>query len=104
MIYDHRTYTVRPGTMPKQMALYKEYGYAPQTRHLGQPVLHATTEVGNINIFVHVWAYKDVAERAEKRAAMAADPDWQLYVAKSAEAGYLVHQENKILVANEFPD
>lgn len=104
MIYDHRTYQVRPGTLPKQMALYKEHGYAAQCRNLGKPALYATTDVGDVNSYVHVWAYKDVADRAEKRAAMQADPDWQTYLKKSAEAGYLVSQENKILVATEFPD
>ncbi len=104
MIFDHRTYRVRPGTLPKQMALYKEFGYAAQCRNLGKPVLYATTEVGDVNSYVHVWAYKDIAERAAKRAAMLADPDWQTYMKKSAEAGYLVEQENKILVGSEFMD
>ncbi len=30
MLVDHRTYTVKPGTMAKQMALYQEYGLKPQ--------------------------------------------------------------------------
>ncbi len=29
---------------------------------------------------------------------MAADPEWQAYLKKSAEAGYLVSQTNKILM------
>ena len=103
MIFDHRTYRVRPGTLPKQMTLYKEFGYAAQCRNLGEPVLYATTEVGDVNTYVHIWAYKDIADRAERRAAMLADPDWQNYLKKSAEAGYLISQENKILVASDLP-
>ena len=26
MLVDHRTYTVKPGTMARQLALYQEYG------------------------------------------------------------------------------
>ena len=74
----------------------------PQTKHLGKPVVWATTEVGDVNQFVHVWAYGDVAERAEKRAAMWADPDWIAYTKKVAEMGALVKQENRILIAAPF--
>lgn len=102
MIYDHRTYTCKPGTIQNALALYKEHGYAAQTRHLGKPVVHAFTDVGDVNSYVHVWAYADAAERATKRAAMQADPDWQAYLKKNAEAGYLVSQNNKILVSTGF--
>ena len=51
-----------------------------------------------MNSFVHIWAYQDAADRAARRAQMAADPEWQTYLKKSAEAGYLVRQTNKILM------
>ena len=38
MLVDHRTYTVKPGTMAKQVALYQEFGLAAQKRHLGEPL------------------------------------------------------------------
>jgi hypothetical protein len=102
MIFDHRTYTVRPGTMPKQLKLYQEHGFAAQKRHLGEPLLYGVTETGELNTYVHVWVYEDAADRARKRAAMEADPDWAAYRQKSAEAGYLIRQENKILNAAPF--
>ncbi|MEM7021334.1 MAG: NIPSNAP family protein [Pseudomonadota bacterium] len=102
MIFDHRTYTVRPGTLPKHLKLYEEYGMVPQKRHLGEPLLYGVTETGPINTYVHVWVYEDAADRATKRAAMQADPDWVTYLQKSAEAGYLIGQENKILTAAPF--
>ena len=104
MIFDHRTYTCRPGAIKKHLALYAEYGWAPQTKHLGQPVLYAATETGDVNSFVHIWAYKDATDRATKRAAMQADPDWNAYLARSAEAGYLVTQVNTILTSVPFFD
>jgi len=102
MIYDHRTYTCRPGTIKKHMKLYEEFGWAPQSKHLGQPVVYGATETGDVNSYVHIWIYKDAADRAAKRAAMAADPDWQVFLKKSAEAGNLVSQVNKILVPAPF--
>lgn len=104
MIYDHRTYVCRPGTIKKHLALYAEHGWSAQTRHLGRPVVYAAVETGDVNSYIHIWAYEDAADRAAKRQAMAADPDWQAYLAKSAEAGYLVSQVNQILTPAAFFD
>jgi hypothetical protein len=69
-------------------------GFAPQSRLLGKPVLYGTTEVGDVNSYVHVWAYKDLADRAAKRAAMWADPERLAYVKASGELGALIKQVN----------
>ena len=102
MIFDHRTYTCRPGTIKKHMALYENKGWAIQSRHLGQPLMYAVTETGNVNAYVHIWVYQDAADRAARRAALGADPEWLTYLKASAEAGYLVSQENKILTPVSF--
>jgi len=102
MIFDHRTYVCRPGTINKQVALYEANGWKPQTRHLGQPLLYAVTETGNVNAYVHIWAYEDAADRQTRRAALLADPDWRTYLELSAESGHLISQENKILTTVAF--
>ncbi len=102
MLFDMRTYTCRPGTIKAHLALYEHMGLAVQTRHLGQPYLYAVTETGAQNSFIHIWAYKSAQDRAERRAAMQADPEWIAYLERSAEAGYLVAQENRILTAAPF--
>lgn len=102
MLFDHRTYTCKPGTLPKQLELYEKHGKTPQERHLGKPLLFAITETGPINTYVHVWVYDDAADRAKRRAAMQADPEWQAYLRKSAEAGHLIHQENKLMTPAPF--
>lgn len=102
MIFDMRTYTCRPGTIKAHLKLYEEHGFVPQTRNLGQPLLHAFTEVGDVNSYVHIWPYADVTERANKRAAMWADEEWLAYTRKSADLGALIKQENCILVAAPF--
>lgn len=102
MIYDHRTYTCRPGTIKKHMKLYEEFGWHTQSRHLGYPVVYGATETGDVNSYVHIWAFKDAADRAAKRASMAADPEWHVFLKKSAEAGNLVSQKNSILTPAAF--
>jgi len=102
MIYDHRTYICRPGTMKKQLALYEEFGWSAQIRNLGRPVVYAATETGDVNTYVHIWAYEDAADRATKRAALLADPAWIDYVKRSADAGYHVSQRNTILTPAPF--
>jgi hypothetical protein len=102
MIFDHRTYTVRPGTLPKQLELYEKHGKTPQERHLGKPLLYGVTETGPINTYVHVWVYENAGDRERRRAAMQADPEWQAFLKMSAEAGYLIKQENRILVPAPF--
>ncbi len=102
MLIDHRTYTLRPGTMGKAMALYEEFGMKAQKRHLGEPLAYLITESGELNTYVHIWVYKDAADRAAKRAAMQADPEWQLFLQKTGEAGYLIKQENKLMTPAPF--
>ena len=102
MIYDHRTYVCRPGTIKAHLELYEKLGFAAQSRVLGKPVLYASTEVGDVNSYVHVWAYKDLADRTTRREALWKDGEWLAYVKKSGELGALTSQENKILVATTF--
>ena len=101
MLIDHRTYTVRPGSMNKQLALYEEYGMKAQKRHLGEPLAYLIAESGELNTYVHIWVY-NAADRAAKRAAMQADPEWQAFMQKNAEAGYLIKQENKLMTPASF--
>lgn len=102
MLLDHRTYTVKPGTLGKHLKIYEEYGLAVQKKHLGEPLAYLIAESGELNTYVHIWVYKDAADREQRRAAMQADPAWQAFVAKSGEAGYLIKQENKLMTPAPF--
>ena len=97
-----RTYTCRPGTIKKHFELYEKMGKAPQSKHLGQPLAYLATETGNPNQFIHIWVYENAADRETRRAAMQADPDWQAYLAASAELGALEAQENKLMKPVDF--
>ena len=102
MLYDVRTYVCRPGTIKAHLAIYEEHGFEVQKKHLGEPVLYAQTETGNVYSYIHVWAYKDAADRAQRRAAMQADPGWIAYMKRSAEAGFLQSQNNQLMTPVSF--
>ena len=102
MLYDVRTYACRPGTLKKHQALYREHGFEVQKRHLGDPLVYLLTETGDVNSYMHIWVYQDAADREARRAAMMRDAQWLAYLEKSADAGYLIRQENRLMVAAPF--
>ena len=102
MLVDHRVYKVKPGRLQAQLDLYEKYGFPVQLRHCGQPIAYLTAESGELNTLVHLWAYEDAGDRARRRAAMAADPDWQVYLKENAEAGYVVDQRTSLMVPAKF--
>jgi hypothetical protein len=102
MIVDLRTYTMVPGRLNAWLKLYEAEGLPVHTRHLGKPIGVFTTEVGELNQVVLLWGFESQADREKKRAALDADPDWISYRKKSAEAGNVQHQENKIIKSTSF--
>ena len=102
MLLDHRTYRVKPGKLAAHLEIYQKHGMAVQTKHLGQPLAYLITETGEINTYVHIWVYEDAGDRAKKRAAMQADPEWQNYLKVNREAGYLENQVTKLMIPAKF--
>ncbi|MGQ9366623.1 NIPSNAP family protein [Azospirillum sp. ST 5-10] len=102
MLLDVRTYTARPGTLKSHLDLYEKHGFAIQKKHLGEPLAYMVTESGEQNSYMHIWVYEDAADRARRRAALEADPEWATYRQISAEAGYLVKQENRLMTPVSF--
>lgn len=97
MLLDVRTYKCKPGCVPAQLEIYKKYGYPVQLRYMGEPLCYAVAESGELNTFTHVWVYESAADREQKRAAMAKDPDWAVYLAENVKGGYLLSQENCLM-------
>jgi NIPSNAP len=102
VLVDHRYYRVKPGTMNAHLDLYEKHGFVPQTRHLGQPLAYLFTETGEVNTIVHMWVYESAADREKKRAAMAADPDWQKFAKLQADAGLLTDMRNNLMIPAKF--
>jgi hypothetical protein len=102
MLLDHRTYTVRPGTLKLQLELYAAFGFEPQKRHLGAPLAFLVTESGELNTYVHIWTYADAADRMRRRASLQTDVDWLGYAEKAAAAGYITRQDTKLMTPAFF--
>jgi hypothetical protein len=100
MFVEERIYTLHPGKVPEYLKLYQEEGMAIQTRILPALVGYYTSEIGTLNLVVHMWAYGDLKARAEDRARMMADTAWQAYVKKVTPL--IVHQESRILTPAPF--
>ena len=102
MIIDLRTYTMLPGRLNAWLKLFEAEALPVMERYLGKPIGVFTTEVGTLNQVVLLWGYDSQADREQRRGALDADPDWAAYRKKSAEAGNVQHQENKIIKSTSF--
>ena len=102
MLLDVRTYNCRPGTLKKHLALYEKLGRGPQTRFLGQPLAFLVTETGNVNQYLHIWAYENAGDRERKRAALWTDAEWLAYAEESSKLGALESQENRLMTPVAF--
>lgn len=102
MIVDLRIYTTRPGKLAAFVKLYKDYAWDLQQKYLGHCVGWYTVTDGPLNQVVHLWQYESQADRETRRAAMAADPLWTVYLQHSEEAGLLIAQENRLLKPTDF--
>ena len=100
MIVEERIYTLHAGKTPEYLRLYETEGLEIQRGILGRMVGYFSTEFGPLNQIVHLWAYRDLAERSERRARLTADEGWRTYVAKVRPL--IAHQENKLLVPAPF--
>jgi hypothetical protein len=102
VIVDHRTYKVKPGTLAQQLAIYEKYAFPVQLRHLGRPLAFLTAESGELNTMIHLWTYDSAADREQRRARMAADPEWGTYLKALADTQYVVDMRTNLMVPTSF--
>lgn len=100
MLVEQRVYTIKPGRVTEYLALYEREGFAVQCKHLGNPVGYYSSEVGELNQLIHMWAYADLGDRYERRRALFADPDWQRVVVKLY--ALIDRMENRLLLPAPF--
>lgn len=75
MIYEFRSYRLRPGAAPAYLGMLAREGLPHVTRHL--PLLgYWLTETGRLNMIHHLWAYADWEERTAARAGLAGEAAW----------------------------
>src|ERR1700680_4004539 len=90
-IYEIRTYTMLPGAAPTVIEIWAE---RIEGRTKLSPLAFAGhTELGGLNQWIHVWAYKDVAERFRIRAESQKTGAWP-----PAARGQLTRQENNVVI------
>ena len=90
MIIEMRTYTVRPGTIAE---VVKRFGDAlPNRQKYGDQLVAVwQSEVGQLNQFIHVWAYDSFEQRTSVRGAAMKDPGWP-----PQNGEFLVDMQNEI--------
>ncbi len=96
-IYEIRMYMFAPGAIPGVIERWSE---KIDERIKLSPLVGAWySEIGPLNKWVHIWAYKDADHRAQVRAEAVAKGVWP---PGSAAAGVLVKQENMLVVPASF--
>ena len=91
-LYEFRTYTYQPTTMP---TVLERFGKVIPARTKVSPLAFAGhTLIGPLNQYIHVWAYKDEGERERLRAEASKTVEgWP-----PATREFLVKQENMLMV------
>ena len=90
-LYEMRTYTYKSGSMDE---VIKRWAAAVPHREEYSPLAAAMySEIGELNKWVHIWPYKDMAERTEIRAEASKNPHWP---APTQE--FLLRAETKFLI------
>jgi hypothetical protein len=102
MIFDHRTYTIKPNRLGIFLATYERLALPLQRKYLGEPYGFFVTHIGPLSRVVHLWQYESVADREQRRDAMEADPEWQAYRRVALEEDTLIDMENHILKPAPF--
>jgi hypothetical protein len=100
VLLDLRTYTLVTGRLNEYLEIYRKEGLPVQVRHLGKPFGFFVSETGPQDQIVHLWAYQSAADRANRRKALAADPAWRAFIAKTGS--YFRNRETRLLENASF--
>ena len=95
-IYEIRSYTLAAGQMPGMIERWA--AKVPERIKLSPLVAAWSSELGGLNKWVHIWAYKDAAERQRIRAEAVAKGIWP----PGSPAGTMLKQENMLAVPAAF--
>jgi hypothetical protein len=92
-VYELRSYRVHPGKLASWLKLFT--GILPLREKYSKNVGVWQSEIGEQNQVMHLWAYRDLKERAEVRARVMQDPAWKAFLAESQPM--LFHMSSTIL-------
>jgi len=95
MIYEVRTYDIKPKSLGE---VEKRFGEAYEFRKTLSPLAAFWhTEIGPLNQIIHVWPYKDIAERDRIRAEAVASGNWPPKIGE-----FIVNMRSEIFVPFKF--
>jgi hypothetical protein len=95
MIYEVRTYDLKPGTVSQ---FEENFGESlPHREKYSKLGAFWHTEIGPLNQVLHVWPYENLDERDRIRAEAAKDPHWP-----PRSDGALINMNSEIWIAAPF--
>jgi hypothetical protein len=95
-LFEIRQYTLVPGAIP---GLIQRWSEKIEGRTKFSPLVAGMySEFGALNKWVHIWAYKDLNDRARVRAEAAATGQWPA----RNPPGVVVKQENALVMPSSF--
>jgi hypothetical protein len=101
MIVEERIYVLQTSASQKEyLRIYEEEGLPVQLEILQGFLGYFTTEFGVQNQLVHLWAYRDLEDRREKRARLAENACWQGCLKKIRPM--IMTMENRIMYPTTF--
>ena len=96
-VYEFRHYQCLTGRAPEFLTRLK--GVMPARTKYSEPVCLWQGEAPFPNNVAHLWSYESMNARAETRAKVAADLEWQTFL---AQPPLLTHMENTILLPTNY--
>jgi hypothetical protein len=100
-LVDHRIYTIRLRKMSEFLEVFDRLAMPILLQTLGHPIGMYLSQVGPQNQFVHLWAYKDLADYERRCQARDSHPEFPAYLA--ATEHLIVAQETRLIRAANLP-
>jgi NIPSNAP len=76
MIYEMRTYTLKPGTLGDMVKAASTVAHEIRKNDYGKLEGYWTTEIGPLNQVMHLWSYDNFETRARLRGELGKIPRW----------------------------
>jgi len=96
-IYEIRTYTLAPGAIPSQIDRWSTQ--IGERVKLSPLAFAGHSEIGGLNRWCHIWAYKDAAERFAIRDKARKEGIWP---PKGGQPGQMLVQQNMLVIPAAF--
>ena len=88
------------GASKRRVLVTSALPYIYSLPHLGNLVGYYTTDTGELNQIVQLWAYENYADREARRKALWSDPEWT--DPSKSTISVMQKQESKILLPTAF--